>query len=217
MKKTGLLSKLSAGFTLIELLIVVAIIAILAAIAIVNYQQAQVKSKVSRAKSDIRSLATGLEAYAVDNTTYCPACIGMDGWQYNFGYPIPIHPRIQRLAWITTPIAYISKVPNDPFGPGKQDRGDDSDYRRGLNYQFPVYAYWDKEYIDSLKILYPAAWLDFPELFDQPTYWALMSYSPDRDMEAATGNMPVALICYDPSNGTTTNGDIWLFSGGYTR
>jgi prepilin-type N-terminal cleavage/methylation domain-containing protein len=47
------------AFTLIELLIVVAIIAILAAIAVPNFLEAQVRSKVSRAKADMRSIATG--------------------------------------------------------------------------------------------------------------------------------------------------------------
>lgn len=58
------------GFTLIELLIVVAIIAILAAIAVPNFLEAQVRSKVSRVKSDQRSYATGIEAYFVDNNLY---------------------------------------------------------------------------------------------------------------------------------------------------
>jgi prepilin-type N-terminal cleavage/methylation domain-containing protein len=49
------------AFTLIELLIVVAIIAILAAIAVPNFLEAQVRAKVSRIKADFRSVATGLE------------------------------------------------------------------------------------------------------------------------------------------------------------
>ena len=54
------------AFTLIELLIVVAIIAILAAIAVPNFLEAQTRSKISRAKSDERSIATAIEAYVVD-------------------------------------------------------------------------------------------------------------------------------------------------------
>ena len=61
------------GFTLIELLIVVAIIAILAAIAVPNFLEAQVRAKVSRVKADMRSLATAIEAYVVDNNVY-PYC-----------------------------------------------------------------------------------------------------------------------------------------------
>lgn len=49
----------NTGFTLIELLIVVAIIAILAAIAVPNFLEAQMRAKVSRTKADMRSMVTG--------------------------------------------------------------------------------------------------------------------------------------------------------------
>lgn len=67
------------GFTLIELLIVVAIIAILAAIAVPNFLEAQVRSKVSRVKADQRSLATGIEAYYLDNNAYPTAATNTSG------------------------------------------------------------------------------------------------------------------------------------------
>ncbi|MEQ8821486.1 MAG: prepilin-type N-terminal cleavage/methylation domain-containing protein [Sumerlaeia bacterium] len=112
----------SKAFTLIELLIVVAIIAILAAIAVPNFLEAQVRSKVSRVKSDIRSLATAIEAYAVDHNNVPPGSgehptnppntpggnVVIDGVVLT-GTLGP---------WITTPIAYFTKWDiQDPFIP----------------------------------------------------------------------------------------------------
>jgi len=83
------------GFTLIELLIVVAIIAILAAIAVPNFLEAQVRAKAARAKSDMRTLSNGLDQYHVDHNAY---------------------PDIfTRLTSITTPVQYLTSVPRDPF------------------------------------------------------------------------------------------------------
>ena len=88
------------AFTLIELLIVVAIIAILAAIAVPNFLEAQVRAKVSRVKADLRTIVTALESYAVDYNRYPPN----DG-VYNV---VPI--------LLSTPVAYVSESNLvDPF------------------------------------------------------------------------------------------------------
>lgn len=119
----------SKGFTLIELLIVVAIIAILAAIAVPNFLEAQTRSKISRARADMRTVATALEAYAVDHNKYvyttqgisCPGnpsfdpfendCDGYGNLRQSDTLTIPFQ--------LTTPIAFISSLPADVFKIGK--------------------------------------------------------------------------------------------------
>jgi general secretion pathway protein G len=64
------MKKRESGFTLIELLIVIAIIGILAAIAIPNLLNAVQRGKQKRSMSDMRTMATAIEAYAVDYNFY---------------------------------------------------------------------------------------------------------------------------------------------------
>ncbi|HKF44065.1 MAG TPA: type II secretion system protein GspG [Thermoanaerobaculia bacterium] len=66
-----------SGFTLIELLIVIAIIGILASISIPNLLNAVSRGRQKKTMADMRTLATALEAYAVDDNHYpsasCPS------------------------------------------------------------------------------------------------------------------------------------------------
>ena len=105
--------RLPRGFTLIEPLIVVAIIAILAAIAVPNFLEAQTRSKVSRARADTRTIVTGLEQYRVDNGRYPLDPIG---GQAAGRTDIRSTPLLQ----VTTPIAYITSIPENVF-PNKTD------------------------------------------------------------------------------------------------
>jgi type II secretion system protein G len=97
------------GFTLIELLIVVAIIGILAAIAVPNFMNAQIRAKIARCNSDMKALSTALEAYKVDNNRVPP-------WNKNRDVAEKVRlPNVIRYYRLTTPVSYMSSVPLDPF------------------------------------------------------------------------------------------------------
>ena len=78
MKKNIVLNN-SSGFTLVELMVVVAIIGILAAVAIPNYQKFQAKARQSEAKIALSAVYTSEKSFSVENNTYT-ACLGAIGY-----------------------------------------------------------------------------------------------------------------------------------------
>jgi type IV pilus assembly protein PilA len=70
------MKKVQAGFTLIELMIVVAIIGILAAIAIPQYQTYIIKTQVTRAMGESAAMKTAIETCINDGKTVIGANAG---------------------------------------------------------------------------------------------------------------------------------------------
>jgi type II secretion system protein G len=205
------------AFTLIELLIVVAIIAILAAIAVPNFLEAQTRAKISRAKSDLRSITTALEAYAVDNNVYPTKrgalLAGLVNTGTIIGSWVP-EVRTDNEASITTPIAYLTTVPRDVF-----NRGNAKLDALNLGENHPVYGFRYARMIDRPGTMIPAnelagaggSDLSATDPFGIPGQtrltrygrWFMLSSGPDLDDDIFGFNNQ-----HDPTNGTVSNGDI---------
>jgi len=179
------------GFTLIELLIVVAIIAILAAIAVPNFLEAQIRSKVSRARADMRSLATAVESYAVDNNHYPPATVVTDG---TFAH------HVMNIWVLTTPVAHItsSAIFKDPLKKGTTY----TDKRSFL------YEYMTRQYFLDTNNPGGADWFT-----RQYGNWRMVCAGPDgwvfnSSIGGPDGAAAFWTVTYEPTNGTVSVGDI---------
>jgi prepilin-type N-terminal cleavage/methylation domain-containing protein len=204
------------GFTLIELLIVVAIIAILAAIAVPNFLEAQTRAKVSRLVSDFRTVRVGLESYRVDANRYPETDVG---GQY---------PRGLGMFRLTTPVSYLTSIAKSPFREEKMGSGTPA--RAATQLGLPLYVRalvhpggdgdGNSDGISDSYVEDRGAYLILP---NQPGFtgqrtageYMIKSVGPDN-IDNRDPNPPNQYIfpafSYDPTNGTVSDGDIVTFS-----
>jgi len=201
------------AFTLIELLIVVAIIAILAAIAVPNFLEAQTRAKVSRAKTDMRTIAVAEEAYLVDWNTYTHVNRAEDT-------PLATYTTGQWAGYreLTTPVAYMTSIPLPPFGQSRV-------WQAQQNWRPNIYKLGSGNSMSREAAGKP--WSSNPNAF--PCDCFLIDCDGPDMTEDSTGNfttgtfpwnnadrndpIPILERIYDPTNGTVSRGELYRTGG----
>ena len=110
-------TKRTAGFTLIEILVVVVILGILGAVIVPNLMSRPDTARIQAAQTDLRTLASALDVYRLDNFQYPSSEQGLEALVTKpSGFPEPKN---------YNPEGYIQKLPTDPWGsPYVYDRSD---------------------------------------------------------------------------------------------
>ncbi|MBN2329064.1 MAG: prepilin-type N-terminal cleavage/methylation domain-containing protein [Candidatus Omnitrophica bacterium] len=174
------------GFTLIELLIVVAIIGILAAIAVPNFLNAQLRAKIARVQADFRSIDTGMQSYLLDNNAFPPD---------------PGGPCVDVIAYarLTTPIAYMTSVAvfKDYF------TNESAEGAIGAACAWNYYDYGMVPYITESGVGYVVISFGPDRDLDMGWNTTSMNAMKQHDTKALS-------FLYQPSNGVNSSGDIIL-------
>ncbi|MFH1744003.1 MAG: prepilin-type N-terminal cleavage/methylation domain-containing protein [bacterium] len=191
------------AFTLIELLIVVAIIGILAAIAVPNFLNAQVRAKVVATESNMKTVITANEIHRLDYGTYSP---------FADSSTVSFKGSIGGFVHLTTPTPYLSshQAVIDPFAARFESGLFDSDreYDKTLDYNASLghRALRDDEIFQTQGGEY------YSNL--AANSFMLEGVGPDKldsifmSSCFTTGCQFTIFAIYDPSNGLHSNGDI---------
>ncbi len=208
----------SRALTLIELLIIVTFIATLTAIAVHNFLEAQVRSRISSVHIDLHGIGEALEAHAMDHGDKYPmGYINLRQAVNAGGAPVPPYPsnKYERASWsmsrLTTPVAYMASIPLDPFTL-KNFTFDSTDDPIELG-PFP---YWYDDY-QPWPDFFPSgfSYTRLQRINEDGYRWSVASAGPEKSqmmmwyalngVDPSVANNHI-VFTYDPTNGTISEG-----------
>ena len=180
-----MMNKNHSAFTLIELLIVVAIIGILAAIAVPNFVNAQIRAKVARVEAELKTCATAVELYRLDH-----------GYYPTYNNSKDIHPAPHFLPFsLTTPVAYLSSLFDEIFPARNAPEGIPAKHE---------FHYFNRRQSPDLVASREESYFQQSPGAGGRYEWFSFSHGPDTWGDGG-------LIPYAASNGLTSTGDIARF------
>ena len=204
------LSEAWQGFTLIELLVVVAIIAILASIAVPNMLNAQLRAKVSRMHADMRTLSSAVATYQIDHNNF--------PYRRNTRATATIEPivpeqenRMEQMSVLTTPVRYISTIPEDIFDLKIPRPENIIDYYDSTQVSWLINSRFLRR--DSRRVT-PGTWGGNWSRWGPMAFWGRQGgRSPGRDVYGWPVDPWLEFTIYfpyDPTNGAVSPGNIYF-------
>ncbi len=187
-------------------LVLAVLLIALTVVLIVQYSRYQVLTAVSRVRRDMRSMATGIEAYSVDNAWY-PAhtgirelMIGIDDVPAEIAFGTTFRRYLGRFEamTLTTPVAYLTDYPLDPFA-------------EPVAAPFRYYATLDNVGWILASFGPDADWREGGDIeFDNATIatvYVPRFATPSSTLLTGAGRR--GAYTYDPTNGLFSHGDVW--------